>query len=95
MKHVDLDPWWQLFKPLLTQHGFLTVIFALLAVSLTLRFYRLLKSINPALVGFVLLLIVFLLVLNWSQTRNEPAFLKPAMDWLVRYIPSSAPVYQH
>ncbi len=95
MKHVDLAPLWHVLRPLLTEHGFLTIICGFLVVMMTLSFYRFLRSINPALVGFVLLLVVFILVLHWSQTRTEPALLKPAMDWVVRYMPSAAPVYQH
>jgi hypothetical protein len=92
---VDLAPIWQALKPLLTEHGFLTILCGFLAVMMTISFYRFLRSVNPGLVGFVLLMVLFLLVLHWSQTRNEPAFLKPAMDWVVQYIPSAAPVYKH
>jgi hypothetical protein len=95
MKHIDLAPLWNLLQPLLTQHGFLTVICGFLAVTMTLSFYRFLRSINPALVGLVLLLVLFILMLHWSQTRTEPAFLKPAMDWFMLHVPSAAPVYQH
>ena len=95
MKHIDLEPLWHLLRPLLTEHGLLTIVCGILVVMMTLSFYRLLRSINPGLVGFVLLLVVFILMLHWSQTRTEPALLKPAMDWFVRYMPSAAPVYQH
>ena len=87
MKNVDLAPLWHTLRPLLTEHGFLTIICAVLVVMITLSFYRLLRSINPGLVGFVLLLVILILMLHWSQTRTEPALLKPAMDWFVRYLP--------
>jgi hypothetical protein len=49
---------------------------------MTLAFYRFLRSISPALVYFVLLLILALLVLHWTQNRSEPPFMKPFIDWL-------------
>lgn len=96
MKHLDPEPWWKLLKPLLAEHSFLTILCAFLTVMMVISFYRFLRSISPALVGFVLMLVLFILVLGWSQARNEPAFLKPAMDWLVQYLPWSAPpAYRH
>jgi hypothetical protein len=50
------------------------------------------RSISPALVGLILLLMLFILILHWTQTRTEPPFLKPFIDWLAPWLP--APVYK-
>ena len=47
---------------------------AFFALMMTISFYRFLKSISPALVAFVLLLIVVLIIMHWTFTRTEPAF---------------------
>ena len=91
---VDLAPIWHALRPLLTEHGFLTILCAFLAVMMTISFYRFLCSVNPGLVGFVLLMVLFLLVLHWSQTRTEPALLKPAMDWVAQYIQPATPTHR-
>lgn len=99
MKDVDLSPlakaWdslWKLIQPLFAEHAFLTIVCAFFAVLMTLSFYRFLKSISPALVGFILFLIFTMLVLHWTYTRTEPAFLKPAVDFIAPFFPS-APTY--
>jgi membrane-bound metal-dependent hydrolase YbcI (DUF457 family) len=84
-----VDPLWQQFKVLFTEHNFLTILCAFFAVLMTLSFYRFLRSISPALVGFVLLLILFLLILHWTQTRSEPPFLKGFIDWLAPFFPEA------
>jgi hypothetical protein len=33
-------------------------------------------------------MIVGLLVLHWTQTRTEPEFLKPFIDWLAPFFPT-------
>jgi hypothetical protein len=86
------DSLWTLIQPLLAEHAFLTVICAFFAVLMTLSFYRFLKSISPALVAFILVLIFGMLVMHWTFTRTEPAFLKPAIDFLAPFFPS-APAY--
>ena len=99
MKDVDLSPlakaWdslWILIHPLFAEHAFLTIVCAFFAVLMTLSCYRFLKSISPALVGFILMLIFGMLVLHWTFTRTEPPVLKPAIDFLAPFFPS-APVY--
>lgn len=96
MKDVDLSPltkaWnslWKLLQPLLAEHAFLTIICAFFAVLMTLSFYRFLRSINPGLVAFILMLIFGMLTLHWTFTRTEPAFLKPAIDLIAPFFPSS------
>jgi hypothetical protein len=97
-KGSALDPLWNSFAPLWKQikllfaeHHFWTILCAFLLVLMTISFYRLLKSISPALVGFVLLIMLGILLLHWTQTRTEPAFLTPFIDWLAPFFP--APVY--
>jgi hypothetical protein len=80
-------PLWKQIKLLFAEHHFLTILCAFFAVMMTLAFYRFLRSISPALVYFVLLLILALLVLHWTQTRSEPPFMKPFIDWLAPFFP--------
>ncbi len=79
-------------KLLFAEHHFWTIVCAFFVVVMTISFYRFLKSISPALVGFVLLLMLGILILHWTQTRTEPAFLTPFIDWLAPFFPQ--PVYQ-
>ena len=97
MQNVDLSPLQkagtevvQLVRPLFAEHAFLTIICAFFAVLITLRFYRFLKSINSGLVAIIFLLIFGILVLHWTQTRSEPAFLKPAVDMIAPFFPAGA-----
>ena len=99
MKNVDLTPlskagheFWQLVQPLFAEHAFLTIICAFLAVTMTLSFYRFLKSISPGLVAFICLLIFGILTLHWTITRTEPAILTPVIDQIAPFFPS-APTY--
>jgi hypothetical protein len=98
MKNGILDPLWKALEPiskqlkvLFAEHHFWTIVCAFFVILMTLSFYRFLKSISPALVGFVLLLCLGILLLHWTQTRTEPAFLSPFIDWLAPFFP--APVY--
>ena len=84
-------PLWKQIKLLFAEHHFWTIVCAFFVVVMTISFYRFLKSISPALVGFVLLLMLGILILHWTQTRTEPAFLTPFIDWLAPFFP--APVY--
>lgn len=99
MKDVDLTPlnkagssFWELIHPLFVDHAFLTIICAFFAVLMTLSCYRLLKSMSPGLVAFVLMLIFGMLMLHWTFTRTEPPFLKPVIDWIAPFFPT-APNY--
>ena len=94
LKDINLSPlaraWdalWVLIQPLLAEHAFLTINCAFFAVLMTLSFYRFLKSISPALVAFILVLIFGILVLHWTFTRTEPPFLKPAIDMIAPLFP--------
>lgn len=84
-----LAPVWKQTKVLFGEHHFLTVICAFIVLMMTVSFYRFLKSISPALVGFVLLLMLGILLLHWTQTRTEPSILTPFVDWLAPFFPSS------
>jgi hypothetical protein len=84
-----VDPLWKQIKVLFGEHHFWTIVCAFVVVMMTITCYRLLKSISPALVGFVLLLLVGILLLHWTQTRTEPAFLTPFIDWLAPFFPSA------
>jgi hypothetical protein len=80
---------WKQLKLLFVDHNFVTILCAVGVLFMTISFYRFLKSISPALVGFVLLLLVGILVLHWTQTRTEPPFLSPFIDWLAPFFPSA------
>ena len=82
------EPLWKQIKTLFTEHHFLTIVCAFLTVMMTLSFYRFLKSINPALVALILLLIFSLLVMHWTYTRTEPPFLSPVIDWIAPFFPA-------
>ena len=83
-----IDPLWKQFKVLFSEHHFLTILCGFFAVLMTISFYKILRSISPALVGFVLLMIVAILIMHWTQTRTEPAVLKPFIDWLAPFFPT-------
>jgi hypothetical protein len=80
---------WKQFKLLFAEHNFLTILCAVGVLLMTISFYRFLKNISPALVGFVLLLLLGILVLHWTQTRTEPPILTPFIDWLAPFFPSA------
>lgn len=86
-----LEGLWKHIKLLFGEHHFLTILCAFFAVMMTISFYRFLRSISPALVVFVLVLILFLLILHWTQTRTEPPFLSPFIDWLAPFFPAVDP----
>ena len=99
MKNADLTPlteklhnFWTQIDQLFGEQHFITILCAFFAVMMTISFYRMLKSISPALVAFICLLILSTLVLHWTFTRTEPAFLKPAIDFIAPFFPS-APEY--
>jgi len=85
------DGLWDKFKPLFSEHYFLTIVCAFFAVMMTISFYKFLKSISPALVAFVLLLILAILIMHWTVTRTEPPFMKPFIDFLAPFFPSALP----
>lgn len=85
-----VDPLWKQAKLLFAEQHFLTILCAFCALLMTISFYRFLRSISPALVGFVLLLLLAILVMHWTQTRTEPSFLKDFIDWLAPFFPNTA-----
>ncbi len=96
MKNVNFTPLtdkllnlWSSIDQMFGGHHLLTIVCAFLALTMTLSFYRLLKSISPALVAFFCLLIFGMLVLNWTYTRTEPSFLTPAINYIAPFFPSA------
>ena len=87
----SMDPIWVQVRQLFSEHQFVTVVCGFFVVVMVISFYRFLRSISPALVGLVLMLVLFIIIIDWTQTRTEPAFMKPFIDWLVPWFP--APVY--
>jgi len=87
LKNVNLAPLWLEIRRLFAEQHFLTIVCAFVIVLMTIQFYRFIRSISPVLVPLFLLLVVFILVLHWTQTRTEPALFKPAVDWLLRSAP--------
>ena len=85
-------PLWKSVKALFAEHHFLTILAGFFAIMMTISCYKFLRSISPALVALICLLIVFILIMHWTATRTEPAFLKPFIDWLAPFFP--APSYQ-
>ena len=81
------EPLWKQVKLLFVEHHFVTIVCGFFAVMMTVGFYRFLRSISPALVYFVLMLILAILVLHWTQTRTEPEFMRPFIDWLDQFFP--------
>jgi len=82
-----IDPLWKQVKMLFAEHHFLTVLCGFFALLMTISFYKFLKSISPALVYFVLMLILAILLLHWVQTRTEPEFMKPFIDVVAPFFP--------
>lgn len=83
------DSVWRQTKTLFSEHHFLTIVCAFFAVMMVISFYKFLRSISPALVGFVLCLILVVLILHWTHTRTEPAFMKSFIDWLAPFFPTA------
>ncbi len=86
-----VDPLWRQVKLLFLEQHFLTILCGFFAVMMTLSFYRFLRSISPALVLFVLMLILAILVLHWTHTRTEPVFLRPFIDVVAPFFPAAPP----
>ena len=94
-QHVDVigkavDPLWVQIKQLFSEHNFITIVCGFFVIVMVLSFYRFLRSISPALVAFVLFLMLGILLLHWTQTRTEPPFLKPFIDWLAPFFPDAS-----
>ena len=87
-----IDPLWKQTKLLFGEHHFITIVCAFFAVMMTISFYKFLKSISPALVAFIFLVILAILIMHWTFTRTEPAVLKPFIDFLAPFFPSAMPM---
>ena len=86
-----LEPVWEKIKALFAEHHFITIVCAFFAIMMTISFYKFLRSISPALIYFICLLIVAILIMHWTFTRTEPEFMKPFIDWLAPFFPSAVP----
>jgi Flp pilus assembly protein TadB len=84
-----LEPAWRLLKQLFAEHHFLTIVCGFFVIMMTISCYRFLKSINPALVLLILMVVLFILVMHWTYTRTEPNFMAPIIDFLSNYVPQS------
>ncbi len=84
-----INPVWRQIQTLFAEHHFLTIVCAFFALMMVISCYKFLRSISPALVGFILILIVFMLVMHWTHTRTEPAIMKPFVDWLAPFFPTA------
>ncbi len=82
------EPLWIQIQTLFAEHHFITIVCGFFAVLMTISFYKFLKGISPALVGFVLLLLMAVLLMHWTQTRTEPEVLKPFIDGLAPFFPT-------
>ncbi|HUR57180.1 MAG TPA: hypothetical protein VM029_05695 [Opitutaceae bacterium] len=83
------EPLWKQIKVLFSEHHFLTIVCAFFVLMLTLSCYRFLKSISPALVALICLLVLGILLMHWTATRTEPAFMTPFIDWLAPFFPTT------
>jgi hypothetical protein len=84
-----IEPLWKQFKVLFEEHHFLTIVCAFFAILMTISFYKFLRSISPALVAFIFLLVFTLLCLHWTITRTEPEVLTPVIDWIAPFFPTA------
>jgi hypothetical protein len=87
----SIEPVWKQIKILFGEHYFITIICGFFAVMMTISFYKFLRSISPALVAFIFLLILSILIMHWTVTRTEPSFMKPFIDWLAPFFPTVVP----
>jgi hypothetical protein len=85
------EPLWKQFKTLFAEHHFITIVCAFFVLMLTLSCYRFLKSISPALVALICLLVVGILIMHWTATRTEPPFMTPFIEFLAPFFPSAVP----
>lgn len=83
------DPLWKQIKVLFDEHHFLTIICAFFVLMLTLSCYRFLKSVSPALVALICLIVVVILLMHWTATRTEPAFLTPFVELMAPFFPTA------
>ena len=84
-----VEPWWKVLKQLFAEHHFLTILCAFFVVMMLISCYKFLRSINPALVALIALLVIVILLMHWTATRSEPEFLSPFIDQLAPFVPTS------
>jgi hypothetical protein len=84
-----VEPWWGLVKQLFAEHHFLTVVCAFFVVMMLISCYRFLRSISPALVVLIAVIVIAILVMHWTATRTEPDFLTPFINYIAPFFPTS------
>lgn len=84
-----VEPLWKLLKQLFAEHHFITILCAFFVVMMLISCYKFLRSINPALVALIALLVIAILLMHWTATRTEPAFLTPFIEFLAPFFPTS------
>ena len=83
------EPLWKTVKQLFTEHHFLTILCAFFVLMMTISCYRFLRSISPALVVVICLILLAILIMHWTATRTEPAFLSPFIDFIAPFFPTA------
>lgn len=88
-KPAGLAGLWQQIGAQLATQPLLAFGIACLVLLLLAGGLRALHRVHPALAGFLSLLVLGLLVLHWTSTRTEPAFLKPFIDGIAPFFPAA------
>ena len=88
-KPAGLAGLWQQIGAQLATQPLLALGLACIVLLLVLGSLRALHRMHPALAGFLTFLILGLVVLHWTSTRTEPAFLKPLIDGLAPFFPAA------
>ena len=89
MNSINLAPYLSRLRELFGEHYFITIFCAFLVVTMVLSCYRGLRSVSSFLPPFLLILVLVILLLHWTQTRTEPKFMSPVVDFIGRFIPGS------
>lgn len=66
----------------------LKLILCVVAVSLVLWFFRMLKGANKIILVIVMAVIVAIVGFNWIYERNEPEWATPFVSALAQWLPS-------
>jgi uncharacterized membrane protein YjdF len=66
----------------------LKLILCVIAVSLLLWFFRVLKGANKIILVIVLTVIVAIVGFNWVYERNEPEWATPFVSTLAQWLPT-------
>jgi hypothetical protein len=84
-----VEPLWRILRQLFDEHHFLTIVCGFFVLMMIISFYRFLRSISPALVAMIGLLVIGILVMHWTATRTEPPFLTSFIDWVAPFFPAA------